>query len=1772
MENQIPNQTNITSPQADLQAIVREQRKRRNRNILFGFVAIACAAVLGYFAYTMGPVLFKAEITEVGAPAGVQKIYIPSYTAGAGDMGKIAIKANLGDDESIGPFDSITFTLTFNPVNALIFDNNAIVFDADTKIQSSPNNLALTNYNSVTGKLDVTIAASEAVTLKKGDIIFKLNTQINPNLATSQVITMGIENFGLFSGMTKLTGTGTMVAGTIILESADQLKVLNAETTGSTHVTVRFSDFLKGFGSANDYKIYVNNNGALGSPLAVTTAELGTDQKSVKLTTASQTAGTSYVVVATGNAITGNTQGILNTDYDAALFYGYGQPSAALSDFSMVSASATDYKTVVVTFTDNVKADSVSASDFTVTDMTNVTTINPISVSGAAASGKTVILTVAGPAPCATYTTSDNCVVPGCIWDNPNCKGIPTQGLLLKKNTYLIKTAAGDSVSRDSDGASLGINAVAFSGKDNGPILQGATITSSGGTSPEYTLQLAFAPSTETIAYAGITNNPIGDLYVDGALTSGILINDLSGYNQQISANKITLKNPVFGNSTKLFTFTISDSNYIKNALGVPSDESFKTISFWGYGHTEKTVGAVTIKNKKTIQVEKGNFALSEIISNDQISVVYENPSGSSLAEQTITSFNIDASGNLNIIFAGDLKPNISYILRLKEGGAIIVSKRFYLEQTLSVVSAEAKVNNQVIVGFSDNIDEGTVDLTDFAITPTVNITAFDVQDDFKHVALTTGAMNPNTVYTVNAANGPADPIYAYSGKALGNSIAAFKGYGTAAAQSGVTLSGVQNVSSTQVQLNFSGAVDPATVTPVNVRIVKAEASADTLVISELTISNVTGSGNSYTLTTSKQEAGINYFVIMNGVTDAGGKILGNAKVLNFFGFELAAPVISSVIPNSVTNNLEQNVTLSGQNLGTVQTVKVGSQTVTIVNKTATSLTIVIPKDFATGSYDITLIDNESQSKVFSKALIVLAPKTPMQVISEQSKSIPLNVPNDGQTKAVLWVLVYDTAGIANISSVAVNLSQIGGSSTQAMAKDTGKQPEYSQWYTYEVAVPKTVATKTDPYLLPVEVRKGSDTVTGTVSIHVTGDVYQSVAPTINQVYVSPVSVPPDGKTSVKISAQVSDTDGAGTITSVVADLGSLGIGFIPLTPLDTGEGSELVTRFYQSEDFTVASTVKTGQYKINVTASDSTGESAVASLTLSVSTQLTGPVIDSAKSYVAPRKSIPNDGKTAFDLYAYITDPDGIGDITSVNASFGDLGISPTMLLKDSSASDTAKSAYFSVKGLTIPRTAPLGVHSIEIIAEDSTGGLANYIMQIDVTAKDIIGDPPMVIKDKGYTTPKVAINDGQTPITLYVFVRDDDDDLESVVANLSQIGQVGPETGPDLSETNGKASAGGGITGGACPTGSNVMVCMNPSVKEGNQGQWFILPGVTISKSTMPSSEPYTVDIIASDITGKTTHGSLPVYVNNGESFTNDRLPPEVVVAVPTGATTVEVLFSEEISATSVSPNGAEFTITDKDDVSKKLNVIGATINAIGTIVTLTTENQVAGKQYVLTASSGITDAIGVSLVAGAANRVFFNGFQAKGKVPVIDYVTAMDVDLVEIEFADNLKPSTLKLAPVTREQAPISAGDFNIEIFGADTGAVLPVRGVSFGDNANTLLVLTDPQTGNEGYRVQVKDIASYDGKKSDAGASKTFKGYNLRTVQRQAAANLADLDGNGVVDFSDFTIFSSVYGTVYYQMTQNAETSAQTGGQPITPEPDALVPVTSEPTGEDVIPIE
>ena len=1279
----------------------------------------------------------------------------------------------------------------------------------------------------------------------------------------------------------------------------------------------------------------------------------------------------------------------------------------------------------------------------------------------------------------------------------------------------------------------------------------------------------------------------------------------------------LEVKNVEHGSDQKSVILTadpqVSGDRYIININADPStskvignttgriNTDYSDVLFYGYGQRDTSLDDFTIKSAEAIDEDIIDVTFSEKFIEESIhpasfSVYQVDDDAAPFATVTnvininnITNtvqFKINNSFvNEKIYYVSVDDPNGSTAPRSINNDILVVNKVPFagFGTACSPVLSSARVVSldEIEVNFIDNIDISTLSASDLIIDgaelieePTRIGNAYDqflLTIDPQNTDLSTEGLHKiNVVSNVR--------FFGSSYPTCSNDVIFFAGYQESSTQSNVEVEKIETLSDTSIRLVFSEELNKDTFTSVNVAI-ESLAPTATLTISEIKASD---DNRTFEITTVKQVPDINYFITFNGVKDSLGRLLENASVLNFLGYSVPTVVVSDITPNEIINDSDKSIVIFGQNLNQIKTVRVGSVEAQITEQSneGTSLHILVPADLDPDVYDFILINVAGEVFAKSQALVVKAPERPMQVISEESRATPYRVPNDGETKVNFWVLIEDPQGLANIESVSINLEQIGGQRAQEMAKDNGPQPQNRQWYTFETTIPSIVATKDEPYELPVTVRKGTEVQNGTVSVVVTRNVLGSVAPTIDQVYVSPTAVPPDGETKVKISAKVTDPDGADTITSVMADLGVLGIGFVPLVPIDTAEtATELTTRFYASEEFTVPNTTQKGSYTISITASDDTGENSTAELTFEVSSALTAPTIKEA--YIAPWVTIQRENKTklahddssTFSIHVSVHDPNGLGDIASVIADFGALSINPISLERDSNFSDDSKVGWFIVKDLTIPATAPVGYHHIGVTVTDKSGTSVEIKLKIEVTHKDVIGDTPRIVEDRAYATPRVAINDGKTPIALHVFVTDEDDDIESVVMNLSTVGQIGPEQSDDFIETDTSTASNNNSDNSACSSSSKTLVCMNPSVREGVDGQWFVLPDVTISTSTTSSTEPYYIEIIATDKTGSIGRGKLPIYVNNGQRFTNDKQPPEIILAVATSSTTIEVLFNEEIAATSISGDGHEFTITDRNDINKKLEITAATINANGTIVTLTTIPQ-QEKEYALSGSGQITDAVGVPLVAGASNRVPLSGFIFNDNPPSVEYIASTGTDTIEIEFADYLKPSTLRLSPVTSDPERLrprrrGGHDFNIEIYAsAGKSNPLDVLGVSFVEAANILEVKTASQEPGQRYRVNIKDIASYSGKTPTVSRNYMVKGFKARQVQQRNLTNQADLNGDGRVDFIDFTMFSAVYGMNF--MNNGSTNSASANGPyPLPDNPDATVPTNSEPAGGSIV---
>lgn len=578
----------------------------------------------------------------------------------------------------------------------------------------------------------------------------------------------------------------------------------------------------------------------------------------------------------------------------------------------------------------------------------------------------------------------------------------------------------------------------------------------------------------------------------------------------------------------------------------------------------------------------------------------------------------------------------------------------------------------------------------------------------------------------------------------------------------------------------------------------------------------------------------------------------------------------------------------------------------------------------------------------------------------------------------------------------------------------------------------------------------------------------------------------------------------------------------------------------------------------------------------------------------------IPNDGVTEALLTVAVSDPRGVGDIDRVTVDLTAIeGPSITPMV----ASGTKEGMAIYTLPIVIPPTVPATPepYSLPIFAVNKSGDQATATMTITVYV-DLA-----VLSEEAFTTPRIAVNDEETPVTLFVPIAHSiRNPLSHVLVNLGTIARVGEVQTGVLPTTEEGAPAPAPVEEGApppvsgapvisaqpnviCPTNSDTIVCMDITAQAGHDRTVATLPGVLIRKQIAASSDPYVVQVTATDINGQTAEGFVPITVQDPGNIISDDRAPTLDLAVGTAPDKVELVFSEPMDANTLSPDGSNFTITFEDDISIGLSVIDATINADGNTVTLTTGPQEPGRYYAVEADTLLTDVLGIPLVRGTRSKIRFIGFEDDALPPRLDYATPTSPNTLELEFHRPLRPSTLELTfageagrdPATTRGSFLSRpGKAQVRIQDAVTGEDLPVHGVRFGSDGRILIVDTDTQRATQKYFVNVRDIASFAGVfVKTSGVTKFFKGFQKQVADATELLNQADFNQDGKVDFLDFTIFATFYGKAFAEdIDPDAPAPAieQPGASPLPVAPGEPVPGGPElpgapPVSEPVVPL-
>lgn len=860
---------------------------------------------------------------------------------------------------------------------------------------------------------------------------------------------------------------------------------------------------------------------------------------------------------------------------------------------------------------------------------------------------------------------------------------------------------------------------------------------------------------------------------------------------------------------------------------------------------------------------------------------------------------------------------------------------------------------------------------------------------------------------------------------------------------------------------------------------------------------------------TRPQEAGKfhRYSIIPEKFHALNNKKLGGKNSIIFTTIQAENPEISRVEPVQFTQGEISELHILGKNFSTIASeisVKTGEEELEIVSVSSNgeSLVVKIPADIETGSKTIILSQGATilnKNDIF----IVHAPEKTITIDSEKSYSSPLKVPNDNTTTYSLFALIDNPDGLANIEKVTVDMRPFEGIAEVVMT--AGEVVNNKQYFVIEdLVIPTTVATKNSAYELQVTAKSRFGSVSvGNISVFVTKDINASVAPEIKNFSVSQSTVSPgDTENPLIFSAEIFDVDGNDDISKVIVDLTKLGLGVEFLEAKNSGD-SESKTWFFEKKDIVIPPTVSDGEYQIVLAAIDKTGEESRKTITIKVSRNANfRPEISLEESYISPSSEILKGQK--FKIHIKVSDPSGSEDIESVSANLSALGLSPISLTKGATE---GRSQWFSSEELEIPENINFGDKKITITASDTSGNFDSQKLSVQISGKTSTGFAPEVVTNRGYATPATAIPDGKTPFSAYIFVEDKDQDVSHVILQLGNYAKFVGETLPSETLDEGKTCL-----------STRTLLCLKPILKEAD-GQWFFVNNLIVPRGIESGSEPYNLNVIAVDKTGKIGKGFFKMLVGDSVSMQIHE-KPYFRFASPLSPEKIQMVISSALAPENIKQE--YFTISSAENSQDTLNISEISVSPDGKLVTLFTENQIPGKPYFVQIN---TEKLGLRSQKQSDRIVEFSGYEIPSRTKSIKIIENKSTSPKTFILRFNQKMNVLS----AREKQ-------NIKIFELGKKDQLDIISLEF-LSPEVLQVRTSEQTPGKTYEIYVNKFESTTGEKIQNSIRKVTQGFTLSLAESLASLHhRADFNADKKVDFKDFTMFASVYGKTYQDASE------------------------------------
>ena len=291
---------------------------------------------------------------------------------------------------------------------------------------------------------------------------------------------------------------------------------------------------------------------------------------------------------------------------------------------------------------------------------------------------------------------------------------------------------------------------------------------------------------------------------------------------------------------------------------------------------------------------------------------------------------------------------------------------------------------------------------------------------------------------------------------------------------------------------------------------------------------------------------------------------------------------------------------------------------------------------------------------------------------------------------------------------------------------------------------------------------------------------------------------------------------------------------------------------------------------------------------------------------------------------------------------------------------------------------------------------------------------------------------------------------------------------------------------------------------------------PILRFEKKVEASQDPYFISVVATDIYGKKAEAEVPIFVSDGILPLDNQDMPHLSAVIATAHNKVDVVFSSALDTNRITRDAFDIVFFQDDGIH--LPIRDYDVRADGRAVTLETNSMLPGDTLALIVD---TEQLGLRNTHANDGKMTFEPYSKNtaAKEFLITSAEAIAPNAVKITLNKDILFQTL------------SADGINFRISEKTTDVNLPVRGAQIGDNGYTITLSTGTQRSGFPYVLRVNDLLDFSGKELRLGTRiKVFEGYQGSLEERTLLFNQADYNRDGKVDFLDFSIFSTVYGTV------------------------------------------